>query len=229
MQHKAHLEKALQKCLFQTGVTIALTGSRQPTMQLSYPESDIDFAFVGPNLTALKQVRDAVVQLIENKEFYQGCTFPFGFNFETKAGLPWLPVEGCKLKSTDGAGLGNVSEFFEANHGSKIDITFRTQNQHAAINAHLVKEYPNRFPKESSRLAYIQSLRFLKKAKSDATVASLVLSNIDGIALAKESAAKAEAAYMAEKNWLMFAIPGPVVSLTAASNSKTEEADKEKL
>jgi hypothetical protein len=136
--HAEYLRKALE---LKDDIAIELTGSR--ASGLAYPESDIDFAFIGANKSSLLEVRDRLVALVQAKKIYDGC------NFESKmtlAGLPWCPTEG----------------FTDPKLGAKpvkLDITFREAATHKTIQDHVATEMKKLFDTDEKKLVYINSLR----------------------------------------------------------------------
>jgi hypothetical protein len=146
VEHKEHLKKVLH---LDENIAIELTGSR--ASGLAYPESDIDFAFIGANKSSLLEVRDRLVALFQAQLIYHGCRLESKM---TLAGLPWCPTEDFTDKKF---GLGPV----------KLDITFRETATHKTIQDHVATKIKELFDTDEKKLAYINSMRQAYLAKDE--------------------------------------------------------------
>jgi hypothetical protein len=118
-------------------VKFVMTGSR--ASGLSYPESDIDCAFVADDMHMLNYIANELKS--HSQQLGLGTDLKI---VHTKAGLPWCPVENYHDEH-----IGPI----------KLDITFRLSDVHNQIQEHVNNNIDIQFPSDEDKEDYINSMR----------------------------------------------------------------------
>ena len=102
-------------------IRLEVTGSRRAGVDLAYPESDLDLAYIADTPQELTALCDQLIEAHQRGEVYEGCHLE---RLTTRAGLPWCPIEGVVDEHWEkGVTIGPI----------KLDVTFRTTETHDLI------------------------------------------------------------------------------------------------